>query len=456
MSKKVVDIADALGECLEEIEAGRLSAEECFELFPTHAAELRELLKTSQIVRQTPDIQPAITFQQRARTQLVNQLPAPASKYPLVIAALINQWMRLGAFRQRRRFSMAWLLIFVVAASVIAGGGTAIAADSAVPGDPLYSLDRSLEEFRVELTNSPEALIKLQLANAQERLTEAKKLANRHDDDTFQQALNSYGETMLAVASTLGRAQGDEQANLDLLIEDSLMEHDPFLAGLLDDDPDQDDPDGEETLPDDTNGEDPGEEPDTDPDAPNSDGFQNKGGYCDPDALDHPVAIELAITYSGTVSVTDVMDWFCGNEEENRKGMGIGQIMLALRTADLLQEANEENVDEDPMTYEDLLAYRSGGASWGHIWQCLNLNGNSDCKIEGFGEPVVEPTVSDEAGQQEGKSKGPPDHSNRPDEPPGQADKEPKGPKDKDQSNGNQSNQGQNNGTSNGNGKKNK
>ena len=59
MDKKVVDIADALGQCLEEIEAGRLTVEECLERYPDYAADLQELLKTQQKLQHTPVIQPA-------------------------------------------------------------------------------------------------------------------------------------------------------------------------------------------------------------------------------------------------------------------------------------------------------------------------------------------------------------------------------------------------------------
>ncbi len=445
MNKKVVDIADALGECLEEIEAGRLTVEECLERYPDYAADLRELLKTQQKLQHISVIQPAAAFQQQARAHLLNQLSASSTNYPLFITAIFDQWTRLGAFRLRRRFSMAWLLLFVVAASVIAGGGTAFAADAAVPGDPLYSLDRSLEKIRAELTNSPEALLKLQLANAQERLTEAKKLADHRGDGTFRQALNGYGETMLATAMTLGLAEGVEQANLDSMLEQTLLEHDPQLAGLLDDDDpapddsDPDDPDEDDPAPDDLDEEDLDGE-----DLPDGDTKQDKGNYCPPDeANPHPVAVELSITYSETVTPTAIMDWFCGDIITGTR-MGMGQIMLALRTA-------KELLPEKEHTYNDLLEARSDGASWGHIWQCLELNGNGNCKLENFGgsEQPGKPDKPDKPGKPEDKSTGPPDHSNRPDEPPGKSGNADKGSPDKNESNGN-------NGNGNGSGKKNK
>jgi hypothetical protein len=441
MNKKVVDIADALGECLEEIETGRLTIEECIDRYPNYAAELQELLLTRQKLQDTPAIQPAAAFQQRARSQLLSQLSTPASKYPLFISALFNYWMRLSALRHRRRFGMVWLLFFVLAASVIAGGGTAIAADAAVPGDPLYSLDRSLEKVRTELTSNPEALLKLQLANAQERLNEAKKLANQRGDGEFRQALDGYGDTMLATASTFGLVEGAEQANLDSIFERSLMEHDPLLVGLLSDD----DPDGDETDPDDTDGDNQNEgEPD--PDDSDGDTPQDKGDYCPPDESNpHPVAVKLVETYTDTITVTVpiVMDWFCGNDVDP-KGLGMGQIMLALRTEKLLSDGGDESTGD--YTYQVLLQMRAEGESWGHIWQDLGIIGNGKPEDAGKPDDTGKP---ENAGKSEDKSTGPPDHSNKPDEPPGKSNDKSNGPPDKSESNGN-------NGNGNGNGKKNK
>ena len=449
MNKKNVDIVDALGECLEEIEAGRLTIEECLERYPDYAADLQELLATRQKLQKAPALQPAAAFRQQARTQLLSQLSTPTNKYPVFITVLVDQWMRFSAFRQRRRFSMAWLLLFVVAASVIAGGGTAIAADAAAPGDPLYSLDRSLEKVRAELTNSPEALLKLQLANAQERLTEAKKLANHRGESEFRQAFDGYGETMMATASTFKLVEGVDQANLDSIFERSLMEHDPQLAGLLSDD----DPDGDETDPDDTDGDNQNEG-DLDPDDPDADSSQDKDNYCPPEEGNpHPVAVQLSNSYSETISSTDVMDWFCGTD--GQKGLGMGQIMLALRTEKLLIEAAEVGITStEVITYATLLQMRHDGASWGHIWQCLEINGNGGCKLDELGG--TKPGKPDDAGKPENagkpedKSTGPPDHSNRPDEPPGKSGEKNKGP---DESKGNN---GNGNGNGNGNKKKDK
>ena len=89
MNKKNVDIVDALGECLEEIEAGRLTIEECLERYPDYAADLQELLATRQKLQKAPALQPAAAFRQQARTQLLSQLSTPTNKYPVFITVLV-------------------------------------------------------------------------------------------------------------------------------------------------------------------------------------------------------------------------------------------------------------------------------------------------------------------------------------------------------------------------------
>ena len=69
----------------------------------------------------------------------------------------------------------------------------------------------------------------------------------------------------------------------------------------------------------------------------------------------HPVAARLAERYGVT---TDwVMGYYCN-------GYGMGQIMLALKTAQI--------TGTDP---ENLLADRAEGTGWGEIWQALKLIG---------------------------------------------------------------------------------
>lgn len=106
------------------------------------------------------------------------------------------------------------------------------------------------------------------------------------------------------------------------------------------------------TLPDDADP--PGEEVDDELQEP-------VNTYCEtPDAY-HPVGNRIAELFD--VAYEDVMAWFCVDE------MGFGQIMLALKTAQV--------ADEDA---GDLLARRADGEGWGVIWQDLGFIGRGRTK----------------------------------------------------------------------------
>jgi hypothetical protein len=130
----------------------------------------------------------------------------------------------------------------------------------------------------------------------------------------------------------------------------------------------------------------------------------------------HPVATAIADTYEVEVdpeteqTEEDVVEgWFC-------EGFGFGQIMLALQTADMSDEA----------TAEELLGRRDEGEGWGQIWQELELIG----RPEDAGPPFEVPPGKDgEPGppfeEPPGKDgePGPPEHAGSPHDsvPPGHA-----------------------------------
>ncbi len=121
--------------------------------------------------------------------------------------------------------------------------------------------------------------------------------------------------------------------------------------------------------------------------------------FCaNPDIL-HPVGDRLAEHYD--TAYEQVMAWFCED------GMGFGQIMLALRTAEMMGESGE--------TY---LERRADGEGWGQIWQSLNLIGpgrDKDGGPEDAGPPDHAGGPPEHAGPPEDVG-GPPEHAGGPPE----------------------------------------
>lgn len=70
------------------------------------------------------------------------------------------------------------ILLVILAALGVTGVGTAVAANNSVAGDPLFGLDRAIEELQVNLATGDEAKVKIRLEIAQERLQELQAIAN--------------------------------------------------------------------------------------------------------------------------------------------------------------------------------------------------------------------------------------------------------------------------------------
>lgn len=360
MTETQLEINDVLDHCIEDVKEGRFTVEECLHRYPEFAHELREPLMVAETLHGIPIQEPSVAFRKQARPRLMAQLsPMPDGKVSL-LETLRQKWTRFFIVPQTRRYSMGWMLALFLVASVLVGGGTAYASDNAVPGQPLYVLDRSLEDIQSNLTNDPDAFVALQLAFADERLSEAQELTSEGEGEGFQEALNGYGESIAAIAQKVGSAEAVDLEALESLLDDALTNHDAKLAALsLPDEDDVEDDcevDGEEEC------EENGNEDNGDLDDDMDDGDESENRFCatgDP----HPVAMKL----EGKYTTEEIMEWFCGSGDS--AGVGFGQIMHAIQTEALLLMKGET------VTANDLLAMKADGLGWGLIWQQFSLKG---------------------------------------------------------------------------------
>ena len=92
------------------------------------------------------------------------------------------------------RYSIIVLASIVII--LIAGSGIGYAADSAVPGDVLYPLDRKIEGIQLLIFKNPETNGQLRILILEERTSELEKLKNKsnHDDKIEKLKQNSLGD----------------------------------------------------------------------------------------------------------------------------------------------------------------------------------------------------------------------------------------------------------------------
>jgi hypothetical protein len=288
-----------------------------------------------------------------------------------------KRWAWVGAFA-------ALVLVFALGL-----GGVIYAADGAVPGDPLYSLDQAFESARLSLTRKPESTITLLQSMAEERLQEAEALSSQGDTEHVAVALDGYDAAVASMAETLVAAGGAEPvaAVADLAgvrparsnpaagdpgasVEDRgasdageagttapRLASRTTQAGDLPADVSSDSV-SVASVPAPAQNVDDAAAPggDTEGDVPD-DGEDGDADTCvgvDP----HPEGQALAEAYG--VPYEDIMEWFCD-------GYGFGEIEHALKAAELTG-----------LTPEEILAMKDDLGGWGEVWKELGLGGNDD------------------------------------------------------------------------------
>jgi len=232
-----ISIDQALENCLETLTKPNQSIESCAAVYPGQDIELVDLLGLAQSLTTLNQISPRAQFVENAAQRLVAKLPDRNVAYhertrPIKRKRQLNLDFRAG-FRIAR-YAIAVLLVLSILSS-----GTALAANSAAPGDLLYGIDLAVERIQLNLATSPEAIARLHLKQADERLVEADKRLVAGDVRNGNSALEAYESAVDAVASLAANEGGPEQEKLMGLLETALERHHTILEDLFDKVPEQ-------------------------------------------------------------------------------------------------------------------------------------------------------------------------------------------------------------------------
>lgn len=217
---------EILDRCLQRIQAGESTLEECLREFPKQAEQLRPLLIAAGLAhRNLAPAAPKEAFRSNAWERLAgHSLEGPAPR-PVLVA-----WPR--RFGWRPAFTLASMLTGV---ALLAGTvGVAYASGEALPGDSLYGVKRGLERAALALTASGTGDTRLLLKFADRRLGEADELLQQGRAADLTQALDGY-ETAIAELVEIAARETDQ---LDE-VADALARHEVRLRDVLEQAPDQ-------------------------------------------------------------------------------------------------------------------------------------------------------------------------------------------------------------------------
>lgn len=156
---------DALETCLQALEQGE-TIDSALTLFPALAADLRPILEASLQARTVGRVAVPEEAQQRGRARVLRR------------AAELREAKRVP--RRSWLFSFRPLaLTFVLAIFLLSGTGLVRAASASLPGDNLYPVKRTWEDFRLIFVSNPQEIQSLELEYETERVDEVNELLAR-------------------------------------------------------------------------------------------------------------------------------------------------------------------------------------------------------------------------------------------------------------------------------------
>lgn len=228
---------EALTNCLETTFIRGSNLEDCAANYPEHEKELIELLRLAKALKGLDQISPRIMFVKNACQHLVSKLPDRNVTYHKQIRPIRRKrYVKLNLSRRLSIFQVAMLLVLILVALT---GGSAFAANSAVPGDIFYEVDLAFERFQLYFALSNEASTRIHLQIADERLLEAEKVLLYGDVRNGSVALEGYENEIAAAANLVGSKTGVDQDKLYKLLETALSRHQAVLKELINKLPEQ-------------------------------------------------------------------------------------------------------------------------------------------------------------------------------------------------------------------------
>lgn len=167
------DLETTLDICLNQIEEGGSSIDECLALYPEYAAQLKPLLMAATRLSRARDVVPDPAYKTRARSQL-------------------NAFMQQNPQRKRVspvlwRFAVGFATIMML----FLASGTAF-AQQALPGDAFYNWKLTSEHIW-RLTSKDQLAVDLTLSNR--RLSELMEVSQ--DDIRREWAITNYEKLLV-------------------------------------------------------------------------------------------------------------------------------------------------------------------------------------------------------------------------------------------------------------------
>ena len=233
---------DILANCIDEIQAGKSTLEDCLAKYPHLGDELPSLLKIAADI-QPERVTPSEEFIKRTENRIFKEMqPSAAPAEPRGVD--IFGWLKPLTLAKRT------VAAIIISALLITGGTTAYAAQESLPDSALYPVKLTTEKARLAFTPSDAGKAKLHIAFAERRVQEMAEMGRRGKaeelaglTDALTHHLNQAKNLTGAVA-----AEGIDTQELRVSLEQSAARQLGILEAALDEVPEQIKPSVEQAL----------------------------------------------------------------------------------------------------------------------------------------------------------------------------------------------------------------
>ncbi|HEY59855.1 MAG TPA: hypothetical protein G4N92_04085 [Anaerolineae bacterium] len=224
--------ARVLAGCLQAIEQGKMSMDECLQRYHQYREELQRLLIISDMLHNAPDVAPDLHTRRAAKFELLNSLPTRN-----ISVTKLKQNRSIWQTNQKpfkKRFAMSWVIIMATVLSLFSGAGAVYASSDAIPGDLLYPVKTAIEEIQLGISDDETDTI-LYLGFMDERLDEIAQLISDGDLEDIPVALDGYQNHLEQLTKLMSHIRPDDPVQsqaLEAMLQTHLQEQSQVMNGF--------------------------------------------------------------------------------------------------------------------------------------------------------------------------------------------------------------------------------
>ncbi len=220
--------------CLDAVQTGAETVETVLSRYPELEDELRPQLENAVwLMAHRSVLDPDPTFVRRSRQRLMARISAQQRQ---VAAAPSWKTTLLSVFRMPPVVLRAAVALLVVVVLLMGTDRVVETTESAIPGDPGYTVKRTVEDLTLAVSNDPGQQIVLYLEYSQRRLSEVNALVDKSRYNDATETLDEFQTQVKKAVTSLDAVRDEDTVHKELLamtIQEKLSDHSRQLSILL-------------------------------------------------------------------------------------------------------------------------------------------------------------------------------------------------------------------------------